>query len=310
MRRRRRREAVVRMHRAWRRLPDEAREPLLEEMSPSELRTVLLEVVRSRAELVTPAEVVRRWQDDPLVRPAPTDPRRVVRIEAELWRLLPDDVVGIELSPVAPLGTCVAVTSGSEDRIVATTRGTEVVSDPTNALAVEAAVRRREQAPDGEVHLAACSSVLRAQPYDGAASQHFRLFALVSAARDTGSHRTEARLLLRHVRYWQAVLGELAPANEPRVEVSGFDAVMTERLGDTVLPASSPEVPVVSVPDRERGRGYYTAAGLRLALDRGASEIGDGGITTWTADLLGNAKERCLVSVLATQRLTDAVLPG
>ncbi len=36
-----------------------------------------------------------------------------------------------------------------------------------------------------------------------------------------------------------------------------------------------------------------------------AVEIGDGGFTTWTTWLMGNAKERCLVSCIATERLTD-----
>lgn len=269
---------------------------------------MLLEVTQARAGAVTAAEVMRRWQADPLVRPKLSDPRSVAAVEAELWRLLPEEVLGIELSPVAPLGTCAAVAPGSQDRIVSTTRGTEVVSDPTNALAVEAAARRRRQPPNGEVHLAACSPVLRAQPFGAGASQHFRLFALVSSARDTGSRRTEARLLLQHVQFWQAALSELAATAAPRIEVSVCDdPVMAERLLDTILPAADPTVPVVDVPGRERGRGYYTNASMRLTL--ADTEIGDGGLTTWTAHLTDNAKERCMVSVLATQRLATLITP-
>ena len=44
---------------------------------------------------------------------------------------------------------------------------------------------------------------------------------------------------------------------------------------------------------------------MRLSADARAVEIGDGGFTTWTAWLIGNAKERCLVSSIATERLTD-----
>jgi hypothetical protein len=37
-----------------------------------------------------------------------------------------------------------------------------------------------------------------------------------------------------------------------------------------------------------------------------AIELGDGGFTTWTGQLMGNAKERCLVSCIATDRLVAA----
>lgn len=292
-------------HRAWRGLPSEARDALLAGLSPSELRTVLLEVAQARSATATAADVVRRWRTDPLVRPSAADPRQVAMVEAELWRLLPDDVQGVELSPVAPLGTCAAVTSGSQDRIVTTTRGSEVVSDNTNALAVEAAVRRRRTLPSHEVHLAACSPVLRAQPFGGGAPQHFRLFALTSSARDTGSRTTQTALLRRHIQYWQTALRRLAADLEPQVEITVFnDPVLAEQVPDTILtPLADPHVPVVLAPQRERGKNYYTSVGLRLALHKGETEIGDGGITGWTATLTGNAKERCMISVLATQRL-------
>jgi hypothetical protein len=34
------------------------------------------------------------------------------------------------------------------------------------------------------------------------------------------------------------------------------------------------------------------------------------GLTIWTAQLTGNAKERCLVSCLATERLTSLTAPA
>ncbi len=37
---------------------------------------------------------------------------------------------------------------------------------------------------------------------------------------------------------------------------------------------------------------------------RPVGELGDGGVTRWTARLMEDAKERCLVSCIATERLT------
>jgi len=287
--------------RVWGRLPEGTRDSLAA-LPASDLQTLLLSVARMRATRVRPADLLRRWREDRFVRPAPSDPRALAALEARMWRLLPADFAGVELSPVAPLGTCSAVTPQSQDRIVSTVRGAEVVSDSTNALAIEAADRRLRQPADGEVHLAACHRMLRAQRFPEGFGSHFRLFTLVSSARDTGSGATQARLLVRHLTYWRSVL----PAETaPRLMYTVFDSpVLRERITDTVTPA----VAITEQPDREHGRGYYVDAAIRIAA--GGGEIGDGGFTTWTAQLMGNAKERCLVSCVATERLATALRDG
>ncbi|MBQ0989475.1 hypothetical protein PSH03_002263 [Micromonospora sp. PSH03] len=291
--------------RVWAAMPAGTRSALAG-LSGADLRTLLLGVARDRAAIVRPPEVVRRWGQDRFVRPARADPRVLARVEARMWQLLPADVAGVELSPVVPVGTCSAVAPVSQNRIVTTMRASEVLSDPTNALAIEAAVRRRRQS---EVHLAAAHRVLRAQDFGSGASAHFRLFALVSSARDTGSGGTQARLLVRHLTYWRTVLAELAPAAAPQLHVTTFDnRVIRERLADTVRPALAGDVvPLVDEPERSRGRGYYTGCALRITALGGGLEIGDGGLTDWTARLSGDAKERCLVSCLATERLVDGL---
>ncbi|MFG3707731.1 hypothetical protein ACGF7U_23785 [Micromonospora sp. NPDC047670] len=299
--------------RVWGRLPDGARAALAG-LAPADLRTLLLAVARDRAAAVRPAELVRRWRTDRFTRPAAADPRTLARVEARLWELLPDDFAGVDLSPVAPLGTCAAVAPVSQNRIVTTLRLTEVLSDPTNALAIEAAVRRRERRADGAVHLAACHRVLRAQDFGPGASAHFRLLALVSSARDSGSGSTQARLLTLHLAYWQRVLAALAPGAAARLRLTVFDSpVVAERIADTVRPALAPSaVPVVDEPERRRGRGYYVDAALRITAGDGADEVelGDGGFTDWTARLVGDHKERCLISCLATERLAALTGPA
>jgi hypothetical protein len=249
---------------------------------------------------------MRRWQHDRFVRPAASDPRRVAAVEARLWQLLPAEFTGIDLSPVTPLGTCTAVAPVSQNRILATVRTTEVVSDSTNTLAVEAAVRRRGQPKEGHADLAACHRQLRAQVFGPGAAAHFRLFALVSSARDSGSGRTEASLLTRHLAYWLDVLETLLPHRQPHIELSVFDTpVLAERLTDTIRPDLAGRTAfLIDKPGRTHGRGYYTGVALRITADQGKTELGDGGLTTWTAQLTHDAKERCLVSCIATERLT------
>jgi len=295
--------------RVWRQVTAGPRAALEQGLSQSELRTLLLEVSRRRAAAVSPAQLMRRWRQDRYVQPAASDPRLVWPLEARLWALLPAEFTGLDLSPVAPLGTCSALGPVSQDRVISTVRGSEVVSDLTNVLALEAAVRRKRPGVS-VVHLASCHRVLRGQPFDAPGLfQHFRLFALVSSARDRGSATTEAALLTAHLRYWTRMLAGLLPGSRSAVSytVFGFPA-LRERVRDTVLPGLGPLPEVVTVqedPERSRALGYYQRCALRIDAGSGARlrEVGDGGFTDWTAQLLGDAKERCLISCVATERL-------
>lgn len=294
--------------RVWRALPAGTREALERRLPPTDLQSLLIAVAEARASQATAANVMRRWQSDRFVRPAAADPRRVAAVEARLWQLLPPEFIGVELSPVTPLGTCSAVATISQNRVVATVRNTEVVSDSTNVLAVEAATRRRGQpGAAGPVHLASCHRQLRAQVFGPGEAAHFRLFALVSSGRDSGSGRTEASMLIRHLGYWLEVLRTLIPHREPQIELSVFDStVLAERLADTIRPSLADRAALLAdKPARTRGRGYYTAFALRITADHGDTELGDGGLTAWTAQLTNDAKERCLVSCIATERLAS-----
>jgi hypothetical protein len=293
--------------RVWRQLERAPRAALEHDLSQSDLQTLLLDVTRRRAAQVTPARLTQRWQRDRYVTPGSSDPRKVWPLEARLWALLPGEFAALDLSPTTPLGTCTAVAPGSQDRIVSTVRGSEVVSDPTNALALEAARRRRTAPAKDPVHLACCHRVLRAQPFDGPGLlQHFRLFALVTSARDQGSATTEAQTLTTHLRFWIAALADLVPARDVTVSytVFGFPP-LAQRLTDTVLPALEPALPgnvtIKEEPDRQHGRGYYERGAIKIYV--AGQEIGDGGFTDWTAQLTSDAKERCFTSCVSTERL-------
>src|SRR6185369_4684835 len=85
------------------------------------------------------------------------------------------------LSPLAPLGVCSAVGRASQNKVVSALRGTEVVADPTNVLALECARRLRED-PEQVVRLATCHRAVRAQahPKLPGYAPHFRIFCLAS----------------------------------------------------------------------------------------------------------------------------------
>lgn len=297
--------------RVLRELPAGAMEALERDLSPTDLSTLLLAVARARSASVRPSDLLRRWREDRFVRPSAVDPRELSNLEARIWRLLPADVSGVELSPVAPLGTSAAVSAISQNRVVSTVRGTEVVSDSTSALALEAAIRRRNEGRASTVHLATAHRQLRAQNFGEGMPAHFRLFALVSSARDTGTGRTESQLVERHVGFLLAVLREFIPEARPRVELTYWDegraaGAVRDHIRDWIGREDLGHM-VVEVPERTHAHGYYEGVALRLTALDGQVNLGDGGLTRWTARLLGDAKERCFVSCLATERLLGLV---
>lgn len=292
--------------RIWSRLPAGVRETLTDGLSPTDLQSLLLEVARERAQAVGPARLAQRWRDDRFAQPSAADPRRLSRLEARMWQLLPERFAGVELSPVTPLGSSAGVGTTDQNRVLSTVRNSEVVSDLTNVLALEAARRRRADGA-AEVHLAACHRVLRHHAVPDGGSSHFKLFGLVSSARDRGSARTEADLLIIHLAYWRAVLEALLPDREVEIAYSVFDnPALEQRVLDTVLPGVESDHPAGSVqlvadPGRTRARGYYTSGAILITA--GDTEVGDGGFTNWTAQLLTDNKERCLTSCLSPEGL-------
>jgi hypothetical protein len=57
------------------------------------------------------------------------------------------------------------------------------------------------------------------------------------------------------------------------------------------------------------GIDYYSDVAFKIFVGEPDEEveIGDAGLTDWTAQLLNDAKERCLISCVATERLAGLV---
>src|SRR4030095_6957200 len=95
----------------------------------------------------------------------------------------------IELSPVAPLGVCAIMGHASQNKVLSALRGTELVSDPTNVMALECAHRLRKDAA-AIVRLATSHRCVRAQPIPErrGLTSNFRIFCLASAGLERQNH--------------------------------------------------------------------------------------------------------------------------
>ena len=65
-----------------------------------------------------------------------------------------------------------------------------------------------------------------------------------------------------------------------------------------------PHVPITT-DDSNTDNNYYKGVNFKVYMHTktGAIEVGDGGFTDWTQKILGNRKERCLISGVGIDRL-------
>jgi hypothetical protein len=178
------------------------------------------------------------------------------------------------------------------------------VADSTAVLALECA-RRRRSSRAGTVNLAASQRLVRAQRFSHpSAMAHFRLLTLVSAGRDRGSLAFESETIVAHVTYLARLMLQLDPGCRPELALTDL-CDREAHWRQAVLTPLSEMVPQLSVrldPERRSGRGYYRDVCFKLYVGDGI-EMGDGGATTWTRQLLSDAKERMVISGLGVDRL-------
>lgn len=286
--------------------PGSALDVLSTQVSAADLTSFMLEVMRRRAGQLSPADVLRRARTDRFVEPGIVDARALHRVIATMLDGLPHGFDVVELSPVVPLGTHSSVATVHQHRIVSGVRNVEVAADPTNALAVLAALRRPPGTRDSVARLAAVQRILRAQPFGDQGQQHFTVLGLVTAGRDRRSGEFETEALVEQLQTLRTVIGAVTSA---AIEFRLTDLVDGQAAPtmNSIRAAFSADArtDVVADPTRASGRGYYRDLCFKVIARSEATEteIGDGGFTTWTAQLLGDRKERLLTSGLGLDRI-------
>lgn len=288
---------------------------LADRLEPADLHSLLLEVYRRRAERRAPAEVFADYVSNRFVHPGKVDPRLLLEWDDVAFSSLPAGFIPIELSPLCPLGTSSVVAGVSQNKTVVTARNLEVVSDATNVLALECAVRRRDLLKANprsvtDVHLAASHRLLRPQfTANPRLSPHFRLFSLCSAGRDTGDRRFESASLAEHIRFYLRALNTFLGETRS-LQVLATDLASNpprDRWKTDVLAPLTAEFPTVDFgfnQDRTAGIGYYREICFHineLSTDQ-PIQLADGGAVDWTQQLLSNAKERLFISGIGSER--------
>jgi hypothetical protein len=292
---------------------------LATQLSGADFTTWMLEVMQHRAAAAMPATLLQRYRSDRFVTLATAPFASLRRVETALLDASRDEFETVTLAPLVPLGTHSAIATVAQNKVVATMRHNEVAVDPTNALALEAATRRRgalSRAAKSQqrVALAALQRVVRAQSVSSARHfAHFELFGLVSAGRDSGSFGFEKAAAVAHLSVHVRGLRALG-ANTVQIALTDFSGGELRTVSDACRDAfdGAPDVVCRDDPDRAAGAGYYQGLCFKVHAAFGEEplfETSDGGIVDWTQRLVGSAKERCFISGIGIDRLALAIAP-
>jgi hypothetical protein len=231
--------------------------------------------------------------------------------EAELLKEAEEQgIKGLLLAPVSHLGSCSAFGCVNQNNVISASRGIEVLSDPTNMLAVIIADQLKSGAIDNRVPVHFCTTVrvARGQAVNGPRSfPHFGIFSIVSSGKDTGSYACEKEMMVRQLSFYKGFFGKRYSARLSAVlrkrggytDMDGFFTRMTELIR-TELPDVS-----ITLDEEHTENAYYKGINYKIFIHIGdeAIEIGDGGFVDWTQKLTGSKKQRCLISGIGIDRL-------
>jgi hypothetical protein len=271
-------------------------------MPASEVWSLLLGVLEERARQRTPASLRQQWARDRFVQPCYVDQRTLNELDGHLLAAAAA-FEAVELSPLAPLGVSSAVALASQNKIVSTIRGTEVVSDPTNVLALECA-KRLQADPDAHVRLTTNHRCVRAQaiPKLPGFAAHFRMFCLVSAGHERESHGFLVQALSEHIRTQLAALA--------RLEEHGYSfgerkikLFATERFGVHARRVAA-AVDGASVIHAPLEHGYYDGMRFNVFVRAPSGDeipFIDGGAFDWLRKLMSNQKMVFVASAMGSQ---------
>lgn len=295
--------------RVLKQLGDEALLDKLLALPKSDLNSLLLQLFQMQGDSRRPSELLTVFGNNRFCTPSKMDPVQYHTIESELLKLAKENgVEGVLLSPAAPLFSCSAFGCVNQNNVVSALRGVEILSDPSNMLAVLLAHRLKSGEADGQApqHLCTTARALRGQAFPAIEGyySHFGLFCMVSAGKNAGRYHCEEALLAKHLQYYcklfkgnyslelSVVVGKRSGCPD-----DFFDS-MTE-----IFTSELPNAPITFDLEKEDNQ-YYKGINFKLYVDtpEGHVEVGDGGFVDWIQQMNGNKKGRCLISGIGLDR--------
>ena len=282
---------------------------LSENLSGTELNSLLLEVFNRRTSRQSPAQLLKHYQSNRFVKPADLPVLEMKQAELDLLKIFQKCLFEpIELSPVAVLGTCSVVAPADQKKILSALRGTEVLADATNAIALHISDLKKQKVwslknPVEKLRFATIQRHVRTQSISGKGfTPHFKIGCMVTSGSDEGNFGFEKEALTEHMLLMKEIF-----RGYYKVDQMSFRLVCRGGYANSIKLASEvkrfvqqhyPETEIQVVETSEKEIGYYKGIQYKADIKWGDKtfEIGDGGFVDWTQQLLQNKKERLLIT--------------
>ena len=284
----------------------------LSTLNNSDFNSLMLEIFQSRANEITPSDMVKAFQVNRFSAPSELDPVPYhVLVTEYLSAAKNTNISPILLSPAAPFASSSVFGCVNQNNVVSAVRGTETLSDPTNMLAIIIAEKLKSKNADNTtpVHYCTTARVLRAQafPNTGRHFAHFGQFCIVSSGKDNGSYGCEKALMQKQLSFYKKLLWDKYDANlsialrkrRGYADADGFFDRMAELIQNEF-----PETRLSFELEHECNN-YYQGINYNIIMEKNGSkiEIGDGGFVDWIQRMTNNKKDRCLISGIGLDRL-------
>jgi len=287
-------------------------EKLTKELSLSELNSFLLEVFRKVTLQINPPELQKNYEHNRFVSFSQYDPIAFREFEIILLKLAKErGFIPMELSPVSPLGSCSVIATADQNKIISAGRGTEVVADATNVLAMECSkIRKKTNFNNDKLQFCTIHKHIRAQHFGNKPGHtaHFKIFCAVTAGKDSGSFEFEKNSLFSHLDFYKKYLKEQLHINNMILRLKALNSNEDNRLFATVsdfIESNIKDFTYQKISAEQSAQQYYKRLQFKIyiSVNNREFEIGDGGFVDWTQKLTGNKKERLLISGIGIEYL-------
>ncbi len=281
---------------------------LSEDLSGTELNTLLLEVFSHKTQALTAPQLLNLYQQNRFVKPGDLPVTALREMEIDLLNIFQQYAFQpLDLSPVTVLGSCSVVATASQNKILSATRGTEVLADATNAIALHICDLKQRgvwatDTPGERLNFSNIHRHLRTQQINAPGfTPHFKIACLVTAGSDIGSFTFEKESLCEHITIMKHVFLNYFTVEAIRFRFLCRDseylnskelARQVKNYVIKILPET--EIDIIEVPEKENE--YYNGIQYKIDINVNGKtfEIGDGGFVDWTQKILQNKKEKML----------------
>ena len=277
----------------------------------TQLNSLLIEVFRMRSEQLKASDLLKAYANNRFVQPANISPISFKRMELEIMEFLSTKEFDLlEFGPLAPFGSCSVLGTISQNLILSASRGSEVVADITNLMALESAKRKKANTSSQNINLAATHRLTRCQPLTSEKhTAHFKILCLTTAGYDKGNSTFEVQSIAAHINIYLEIFTTILNIQSDQLRVKIFHLTDNNQdklssISSRVRPLCKTEnIELISIPRTQKI--YYQDIQFQINFLCKDQEyfIVDGGFVDWTQQLLQNKKERLMTSGMGTEYL-------